>query len=133
VVFPVHPRTRRRLEEFGLLAGLQATSSIRMLDPLGYLDSLSLVDAAAVVLTDSGGLQEESTFLRVPCLTLRPSTERPVTITHGSNRLTTLSRMHEDVVSALARERGSEVPPLWDGHAAERIAEILLDMTGRRA
>jgi len=135
VVFPVHPRTRQRLQQFGFLDVLETTPSVRLLEPIGYHDSLSLTDAAAVVLTDSGGLQEESAFLRVPCLTLRPNTERPITISHGSNRLTTVERMEDDVRAALARSRDREntpVPPLWDGHAAERIVETLLDVTDHR-
>ncbi|MDZ7295923.1 MAG: UDP-N-acetylglucosamine 2-epimerase (non-hydrolyzing), partial [candidate division KSB1 bacterium] len=125
VVFPMHPRTRARLAEFGLrIAG---NGRLRLLDPLGYHDSLVLTQHARCVLTDSGGLQEESTYFCTPCLTLRPSTERPVTITLGSNRLTTLERLSEDLDEVLrGPERRGQVPPLWDGRTAERVLEALL-------
>jgi UDP-N-acetylglucosamine 2-epimerase (non-hydrolysing) len=128
VVFPVHPRTRQRLSNFGLLAPLEA--GVKLVEPVGYLDSIGLADAAACVLTDSGGLQEETTFLRVPCLTLRPNTERPITISQGSNRLTTLGRLREDLDLALKRRESGEAlacPALWDGKAAERIADALVE------
>jgi UDP-N-acetylglucosamine 2-epimerase (non-hydrolysing) len=128
VVFPVHPRTRQRLSDFGLLEPLAA--GVRLIEPVGYLDSIGLADAAACVLTDSGGLQEETTFLRVPCLTLRPNTERPVTISQGSNRLTTLAGLRDDLDLALARRASGEplpCPALWDGKASERVAEALLE------
>jgi UDP-N-acetylglucosamine 2-epimerase (non-hydrolysing) len=127
VVFPLHPRTRERLARFGLLEPL-GVPGVRVAEPLGYHDSLCLTEQAACVLTDSGGLQEETTYLGVPCLTLRPNTERPVTIRHGSNRLTTVARMVEDVEEAVERRLSGEAfprPPLWDGRAAERIADAL--------
>jgi UDP-N-acetylglucosamine 2-epimerase (non-hydrolysing) len=130
VVFPVHPRTRSRLEQFGLLGPLQAGGAVRLVEPVGYLDSVGLAEQAACVLTDSGGLQEETTFLRVPCLTLRPNTERPVTISEGSNRLTTLASLARDLDDAIAlRESGRTLPcpALWDGRASERIAGALLE------
>jgi UDP-N-acetylglucosamine 2-epimerase (non-hydrolysing) len=129
VVFPAHPRTRARLEEFGLLAALPRDGGVKLVEPVGYLDSIGLVDQASCVLTDSGGLQEETTFLRVPCLTLRPNTERPVTISEGSNRLTTLARLATDLDDAIRlRESGHTLPcpALWDGRASERIADALL-------
>jgi UDP-N-acetylglucosamine 2-epimerase (non-hydrolysing) len=129
VVFPVHPRTRQRLTDFGLLEALSSPGSVKLVEPVGYLDSVGLADAAACVLTDSGGLQEETTFLRVPCLTLRPNTERPVTISEGSNRLTTLARLREDLDEAIGRRESGETPPcpaLWDGRASERVADALL-------
>jgi UDP-N-acetylglucosamine 2-epimerase (non-hydrolysing) len=97
-----------------------------LLDPIGYLDSLTLTRAARLVLTDSGGLQEESTFFRTPCLTLRPNTERPVTVTLGSNRLTDAQRLSADIDQVLsgAMETG-QVPPFWDGCASERIINAL--------
>jgi UDP-N-acetylglucosamine 2-epimerase (non-hydrolysing) len=128
VVFPVHPRTRQRLAEFGLLDVLTASGGVKLVEPVGYLDSIGLAEAAACVLTDSGGLQEETTFLRVPCLTLRPNTERPITISEGSNRLTTLARLRSDLDAALElRASGAALPcpALWDGKAAERIVEAL--------
>jgi UDP-N-acetylglucosamine 2-epimerase (non-hydrolysing) len=130
VVFPLHPRTRQRLVDFGLLGPLESHEGIRLVEPVGYLDSISLVDQAACVLTDSGGLQEETTFLRVPCLTLRPNTERPVTISQGSNRLTTVATLGADLDEAVRRRESGEQfprPPLWDGRAAERIADVLLE------
>ena len=129
VVFAVHPRTRQRLAEFGLLPRLEAAGALRLVEPLGYYDSMCLTEAAAAVLTDSGGLQEETTYLGVPCLTLRANTERPVTITHGTNRLTTLDTLHADLDAALVRRASGErppAPPLWDGHTADRIVEALL-------
>jgi UDP-N-acetylglucosamine 2-epimerase (non-hydrolysing) len=128
VVFPAHPRTRARLDEFGLTARLVAGGQVRLVDPVGYLDSVGLAEAASCVLTDSGGLQEETTFLRVPCLTLRTNTERPITISEGSNRLTTLERLRTDLAQAIAlRDSGRDLPcpALWDGRASERIAAAL--------
>ena len=130
VVFPVHPRTRQRLLEFRLLDVLLAADGVRLVEPVGYLDSVGLTEAAACVLTDSGGLQEETTFLRVPCLTLRPNTERPVTISQGSNRLTTLARLRDDLHEAMKRRESGEAlpcPVLWDGRASERITDALLE------
>jgi UDP-N-acetylglucosamine 2-epimerase (non-hydrolysing) len=130
VVFPVHPRTRKMLMEFGLMP--QAVDRLRLIEPLGYHASLSLTENARVVLTDSGGLQEEATFFRTPCLTLRPNTERPITITSGSNRLTRLPRLLEDVAAALdGPERLGRVPPLWDGHTAERALDELIKASAR--
>ncbi len=137
VVFPIHPRTRQRLADFGLDSILQpsttpsphspAAPTLQFLDPIGYHDSLCLTENARLILTDSGGLQEESTYFRTPCLTLRPNTERPVTITLGSNRLTTLDRLERDIANALNGEhRAGTIPPLWDGRTAERILETLL-------
>jgi UDP-N-acetylglucosamine 2-epimerase (non-hydrolysing) len=130
VVFPVHPRTRQRLADFSLAEALTAGGRVKLIDPVGYLDSISLAESAACVLTDSGGLQEETTFLRVPCLTLRPNTERPITITEGSNRLTTPDCLREDLAAALSRRSSSEelpCPALWDGKASERVADALLE------
>ena len=125
VVFPMHPRTRKMCERYGL--SLAHDDGFRIIDPVGYHDSLRLTEAARFVLTDSGGLQEESTFFRTPCLTLRPNTERPVTVTVGSNRLTGLARLADDVDRCLRGEqRVGAVPPLWDGHAAVRIVDSLL-------
>ncbi len=123
VVFPIHPRTRNRMLEQGLdAAGVQLT------DPLGYLDFLGLVERAAGVLTDSGGIQEETTYLGIPCFTLRDNTERPVTIELGTNELLGLDPARIlDVPEILARRNGAgaTVPPGWDGHAAERLVETL--------
>jgi UDP-N-acetylglucosamine 2-epimerase (non-hydrolysing) len=125
VIFPIHPRTRKRLDEFGLAFAKKAP--VQLIDPVGYQDSIALTQHARCLVTDSGGLQEESTYFRTPCLTLRPNTERPVTITVGSNRLTTVDRLGEDVAKVLnGAARIGAVPPLWDGKAGERIVQALL-------
>jgi UDP-N-acetylglucosamine 2-epimerase (non-hydrolysing) len=129
VVFPAHPRTRARLAEFDLAPRVEAASPrLRLADPLGYLDFLRLMSGASLVLTDSGGLQEETTALSIPCLTLRENTERPVTVTHGTNRVvgTDPERIVREAFDALDRPR-PELPPLWDGQAADRILNALLE------
>lgn len=125
VFFPIHPRTKKKLAEFRLEP--KAGSRVQLVDPVGYHDSLCLVENARLVLTDSGGLQEESTYFRTPCLTLRPNTERPVTLSLGSNRLTNSQKLAEDMAAALngGSKKGS-IPPLWDGHTAERIVRELI-------
>lgn len=123
VVLPLHPRGRARLQA----AGLFEHTNMRLTEPLGYLDFMGLVRGADLVVTDSGGVQEETTVLGVPCLTLRPNTERPVTITHGTNQLVTradLASKAADVLTA-GRPVTWPVPPLWDGHAGERIASVV--------
>ena len=119
LVVPLHPRGRPTLEAAGL----------RIVEPLGYVDFLSLVRGAALVVTDSGGIQEETTVLGVPCLTVRPNTERPITITHGTNRLLEPEAVVPVVRSVLADglEVPADGPPLWDGHAGDRIAAIVED------
>ena len=123
VVFPVHPRTRQRIAEFGLDA-----AQLYLLEPLPYIEFLALQRRAAVVITDSGGIQEETTYLQVPCLTLRENTERPVTVALGTNYLVGQdpSKLRAELRKILdgGAKKGS-IPPLWDGHAAERIAAIL--------
>jgi UDP-N-acetylglucosamine 2-epimerase (non-hydrolysing) len=141
VLFPIHPRTRKNIESFGLmkyLTNAEASGGLGLvpLDPLGYLDFLSLNDQARLVLTDSGGIQEETTVLGVPCLTLRENTERPATVEHGSNQIVGVS---PDRILAAARSilqnpgRRFERPPLWDGKAAPRIVAILREYIGARA
>lgn len=128
VVFPIHPRTRQRFHDFGLHERLHAIDALQLLEPLGYLDFLRLMENAAVVVTDSGGIQEETTFLNVPCLTLRETTERPVTISLGTNELMPLEPDHiaRRVADLLeAEQRAGQPPPLWDGQAAGRIAKVL--------
>jgi len=126
VIFPVHPRTRQRLESFGL-----STGAITMCDPLGYLDFVRLMEQARLVLTDSGGIQEETTVLGVPCLTLRNNTERPATLTHGTNKLigNDPARILEAAEEILAGHAVfPQGPPAgWDGRAGVRIAEFLLE------
>jgi UDP-N-acetylglucosamine 2-epimerase (non-hydrolysing) len=129
--FPVHPRTRKNIESFGLQRYMADTGSrigIVPLDPLGYLDFLRLNDRARIVLTDSGGVQEETTVLGVPCLTLRANTERPATVEHGTNQVVGVD---PDRILAVAQSilekptRMSRRPPLWDGNAAPRIVAII--------
>jgi len=132
VVFPIHPRTRKMISEFGLkhdFAGLQ------LVEPIGYLDFLAMQEGARLVLTDSGGIQEETTILEVPCLTLRNNTERPVTVTSGTNRIVgqdiaVIRQACEEVLSQ--PKPAGRVPELWDGHAAERIVTELVDFLVHR-
>jgi UDP-N-acetylglucosamine 2-epimerase (non-hydrolysing) len=125
IVFPVHPRTRESLRTLQI----DVPPTLRLVDPLGYLDFLSLQERSTLVITDSGGVQEETTYLRVPCLTLRANTERPVTITVGTNVLIgdDLDLLRAEVARVLRGEkRHTSLPDLWDGRAGERIADILL-------
>lgn len=128
VVLPVHPRTRSSLERHGLTSRLEGKPAIHVVEPLGYLDFISLIDQATAIITDSGGIQEESTYLRVPCITMRDNTERPVTVDIGSNILAgtdpeRVRKAIDDVVSGNVKP--GRVPELWDGHAAERIVTII--------
>jgi len=128
VVFPVHPRTRASLESFGLWTVLAETPGLHALEPKPYTEFLSLVKDAALVLTDSGGIQEETTFLGVPCITRRRSTERPSTVDLGTNVLVgdDLGRAREEIARATnGHAKKGTVPPLWDGHCAERIVAIV--------
>jgi len=127
VVFPVHPRTRQRIEEFGLSENF---ARVRLEEPLGYLDFVNFMTHAKVVLTDSGGIQEETTILGVPCLTLRENTERPATLTHGTNRLVALTTaaILAAYDASTADRRSFSAPDLWDGQASRRIAEHLLSI-----
>jgi UDP-N-acetylglucosamine 2-epimerase (non-hydrolysing) len=134
VIFPVHPRTRARINEFGFEERIQSNPALRLIDPLGYLDFLRLYSGARLVLTDSGGIQEETTALGIPCLTLRDNTERPVTVELGTNKVvgTDTERIVNAAREALNVEGGGSkaekrLPPLWDGHAAARIVDALLE------
>jgi UDP-N-acetylglucosamine 2-epimerase (non-hydrolysing) len=129
IIFPVHPRTRAKLEEFGIGDRIKE-SDIRLIEPLGYLDFMRLYSGSRLVLTDSGGLQEETTVLGIPCLTLRENTERPVTIEMGTN---VLVGINPEAIKAAALEalgggvkQETRIPPLWDGKAAGRICDALL-------
>jgi UDP-N-acetylglucosamine 2-epimerase (non-hydrolysing) len=133
VVFPMHPRTRKQLAGTELGRRLEAAEGVVLADPLGYLDFVGLLDGARLVLTDSGGIQEETTVLGVPCLTLRPSTERPVTVTEGTNTVvgTDVTKILAAADEILRGERGeARRPQLWDGRAGERIAAVLADEIG---
>jgi UDP-N-acetylglucosamine 2-epimerase len=131
VIIPLHPRGRATLTAAGLLEPSPGGAPprgprIRVVDPLGYIEFMSLVRGAAAIVTDSGGVQEETTLLRVPCLTLRPNTERPITITSGSNRLVTRDELAGAVLKAVAAgPYQGELPPLWDGQAGPRIARVI--------
>jgi UDP-N-acetylglucosamine 2-epimerase (non-hydrolysing) len=123
VVFPVHPRTRQRIADFGFDA-----SQLDLREPLPYIEFLALQRRATAVVTDSGGIQEETTYLKVPCLTLRNNTERPVTVTLGTNILVGQNgaTLRKELAKILeGKQKASSVPPLWDGHAGQRIAEVL--------
>lgn len=126
LVFSVHPRTRRRLTEFGLLAKLESAAGVKLTEPMGYIDFMNLVKGSSAVITDSGGVQEETTYLAIPCLTLRENTERPITITEGTNRLVRPEDLVGSIGLALSGAWGERrVPERWDGHAAERAVEFL--------
>jgi UDP-N-acetylglucosamine 2-epimerase (non-hydrolysing) len=123
VVFPVHPRTRQRITEFGL-----QIDKLHLLEPVPYIEFLALQKGAEVVITDSGGIQEETTYLGVPCLTIRENTERPITVTLGTNILVgqDRERLRLELSKILTgKKKRGEIPPLWDGHAGDRIADIL--------
>jgi UDP-N-acetylglucosamine 2-epimerase (non-hydrolysing) len=127
IVFPVHPRTQKRLAASPSAARLIETGRLRLLDPLGYLEFIGLMDGARIILTDSGGVQEETTVLGIPCLTLRENTERPITVTHGTNRIVgtdpaSIVAGWEQIKSGTVTPR---TPPMWDGSTAQRIVEVI--------
>lgn len=129
IVFPCHPRTRNRIEEFGLLKSSQSTG-LRIIEPLGYLDFLKLQADSRLVLTDSGGIQEETTYLQIPCITMRENTERPATVDIGTNVIagTDPKRITEGALATLdGTGKKGAVPELWDGKTAGRIVDILID------
>jgi len=130
LVFPVHPRTRQRLGEFGLARKVERCPEIRMCDPLSYIEFMSLVVDSRFVLTDSGGVQEETSYLGIPCLTLRENTERPITVTLGTNRLVDVAGLGRELARVLAGPgRTASAIPLWDGRTADRVVRSI----GRRA
>ncbi len=132
IIFPIHPRTRAHMEKFGLADRLDQAKNLIMTEPLGYLEFIQLMSNATAILTDSGGIQEETTYLGVPCLTFRDSTERPITVTLGTNQL--LSDLDPKKTYAALKEilagkvKKGSIPPLWDGKAAERIAAKLAEI-----
>lgn len=131
IIFPVHPRTRKRIQEFGFegdcLGKVGSEGGICLVDPLGYVEFLSLMKNARLVLTDSGGIQEETTSLGVPCVTIRENTERPVTVKHGTNVLAgiSVSGIRKAIARQLVRKKRTHIPEKWDGKAARRIVSIL--------
>lgn len=130
LVFPLHPRTKNRLEQFGMYADLVNNKNVILTRPAGYLEFLSLLISSSLVLTDSGGIQEETTYLGVPCITLRENTERPVTVEMGTNYLVGIKpdKILSTAMSVLeGRGKRGAVPPLWDGKAGKRILDILLE------
>lgn len=132
IIFPIHPRTRAHMEKFGLADRLDQAKNLIMTEPLGYLEFIQLMSNATAILTDSGGIQEETTYLGVPCLTFRDSTERPITVSLGTNQL--LSDLDPKKTYAALKEilagkvKKGSIPPLWDGKAAERIAAKLAEI-----
>lgn len=131
LVFPIHPRTLKNLENFGLMDKLSHKENLIFTEPLGYLEFQKLIKYARLVITDSGGIQEETTFRKVPCLTLRPNTERPSTITYGSNTLLEFDfdKIKNEVDNILQNKyKKSEIPPFWDGKATQRIVEVLKEI-----
>lgn len=130
VVFPLHPRTREKLKQFELWERIASISALRILEPLAYRESLSLMATAKLVVTDSGGIQEETSYLRIPCLTLRPNTERPITVSHGTSTVgEDLNRARETVDAILAGQykKGQDIEG-WDGHAAERVIDAVVEL-----
>jgi UDP-N-acetylglucosamine 2-epimerase (non-hydrolysing) len=125
LIFPVHPRTARRLDEFGLIGRLESCETIQLLEPLSYVKFMSLVVDCAIVITDSGGVQEETTYLGIPCLTLRDNTERPVTVIRGTNRLIKPESLESAVHSSLSLTYEYQPIPLWDGKTAGRVVGSL--------
>lgn len=130
IVFPIHPRTRKMIERFGLNGRVSSLKNLKLVDPVGYLDFLNLIKHSQLVLTDSGGIQEETTYLGIPCLTLRENTERPITVEMGTNQLCGLDV--ERIIRASfevfeGKIKHGSVPEFWDGNTAERIATILND------
>jgi UDP-N-acetylglucosamine 2-epimerase (non-hydrolysing) len=133
LLFPAHPRTVKRMTEYGFKDHLAAAPNLRVVEPQGYLEFLDLMMHAQLVLTDSGGIQEETTILGIPCLTLRENTERPITITEGTNLLVgpDPGRIIAESLNVLAGDRSAAcIPELWDGQAAARIVEILRQHLG---
>ncbi|MFH1856394.1 MAG: UDP-N-acetylglucosamine 2-epimerase (non-hydrolyzing) [Candidatus Omnitrophota bacterium] len=128
IIFPIHPRTAKKIEDFGLSGKVEKMSNFNMVPPMGYLDFLKLMSESKFILTDSGGIQEETTILKIPCITLRENTERPITIIEGTNVLvgTDKNKIVEESLKIIeGKEKRGTIPELWDGKAAERIVGVL--------
>ena len=128
IIFPIHPRTRKMLKDFGFTSRIEKMKNLKLLDPIGYLDFIKLTEKSKFVLTDSGGIQEETTYLGIPCLTLRENTERPITVEVGTNQLIGMdtSKIIDAGLKILNGDsKKGQVPELWDGHTAERIVRIV--------
>lgn len=129
IVFPIHPRTRKKIEEFGLSGKIKSMVNFIITDALGYLDFLSLTANSKFVLTDSGGIQEETTILKIPCVTLRETTERPITVVEGTNVIVGSDKekiIKESLKVIEGKQKKGKIPELWDGRASERIVKVLL-------
>jgi UDP-N-acetylglucosamine 2-epimerase (non-hydrolysing) len=130
IVFPIHPRTRKMIQTFGFQNQVDQMTNLKLIDPVGYFDFVKLMEKSHFVLTDSGGIQEETTFLKIPCLTLRENTERPITIEVGSNMLVGMNPamiIQKSQQILAGNWKKSQIPERWDGHAAERIVQILTE------
>jgi len=126
VVFPIHPRTRESMRNAGVLAKLENAKNVMLLEPLGYIDFMSLLSNATFMVSDSGGIQEETSYLGVPCFTVRTTTERPITLGMGSNSLIGISQISESALVPMPERTAVKVPKFWDGHTAQRVTESLL-------
>jgi UDP-N-acetylglucosamine 2-epimerase (non-hydrolysing) len=126
LIFPVHPRTRKNLEQNGLFSLLNESPGVHAVEPLNYIRFMNLVVNCRLAITDSGGIQEETTYLGIPCLTMRPNTERPITIQQGTNRLCDFDHLEAMVEKILSGDnRQGSVPELWDGHTADRVVQSI--------
>ena len=128
IIFPIHPRTKKMIEQLGFGEKIKKMKNLRMTDPLGYLDFLNMMSNAAFLLTDSGGIQEETTVLGIPCITMRENTERPVTVELGTNVIVGMNT--EKIISESLKVlsgtfKKGKIPPFWDGKTADRIVEII--------
>ena len=124
IVLPMHPRTRNKIQEFQLNSEFERLKNVKILEPLDYFSFQHLVSNAKAILTDSGGIQEESTFRQIPCITLRPNTERPITCDLGTNQLVGLDQ--DAILEALQHPKAGEIPPLWDGKSTERVIKRII-------
>ena len=129
LIFPVHPRTLKNLEAYNLLNSLSQAEGIYIDEPIRYIEFMNLVFNSRLLITDSGGIQEETTYLGIPCLTLRPNTERPITITQGTNRLCSTENVEETIKEVLEKKKSeSKVPEFWDGKTAERVVKSIMQL-----